>query len=331
MSKNKSVVHPYIPNSVPEVKQQMLEAIGIESVDELYSEIPEELRFRGRMNLPKPLLSECELNRHMEQILSKNKTCKENLNFLGAGCWQHYVPAICDEISSRAEFLTAYAGEPYEDHGRFQVLFEYASLMGELVDMDVVNVPTYDWAQAAATSIRMAQRITGRDEALVSKTINPERLRVIENYCSPAMKIVEVGCDKNTGLMDMNELVSKLSTDTAAIYFENPTYLGFIEDKGDKISQIAHDNGAISIVGVDPISLGVLAPPSHYGADIICGDVQPLGVRMNYGGGLAGFITTRDEEKFVAEYPSRLFESQILWLKANGALVMFTITERLLP
>ena len=307
MSKKKSFVHPYIPNSVPEVKQQMLRDIGIDNVNELYSEIPEELKFKDKMNLPEPLLSEFELSRHMEQILSKNKTCKENLSFLGAGCWQHYIPAICDEISNRAEFLTAYAGAPYEDHGRFQALFEYESMMAELVDMDVVSVPTYDWAQAASTSIRMAQRITGRDEALVLRTINPERLSVIKNYCSPAMKVIVVDNDKETGLIDINDLKNKISNNTAAIYFENPSYLGFIEDKGDEISKIAHENGAISIVGVDPISLGVLAPPSHYGADIVCGDVQPLGVHMNYGGGFGGFIATRDEEKFVAEYPLRLF------------------------
>ena len=149
-------VHPYIPNSVPEVKAKMLAEIGVDDIDTLYEDVPEELRFRGKMDIPPGITSEMELKRHAESVLSENRTCGENISFLGGGCYQHYVPAICDEIAGRSEFLTAYAGEPYEDHGRFQALFEYQSLMGELLDLEVVNVPTYDWGQAASTSIRMA-------------------------------------------------------------------------------------------------------------------------------------------------------------------------------
>ena len=299
--------HPYIPNSVEEVQKEMLNELGLESLEDLHEEVPEELKLKSKMNLPKPYKSEYELKRGIGKILKKNKTCKDNLNFLGAGCWQHYVPAICDEINSKSEFLTAYAGEPYNDHGRFQTLFEYESLVAELVDMDVVNVPTFDWAQAAATSIRMASRITNRNEALVVGTIDKEKLLIIKNYCDPAVEIKLVDYDKETGKMDLEDLKSKVSENTSAVYFENPSFLGFIEDKGQNISDIAHEAGAISIVGVDPSSLGVLAPPSHYGADIICGDLQPLGIHMNYGGGQSGFISTRDEERFVMEFPSRLF------------------------
>jgi glycine dehydrogenase subunit 1 len=119
MEKNKSFIHPYIPNSVPEIKAQMLKEIGAQDIEELYEDIPESLRMRDEMNLPQPLHSEFELKKHVENILAKNETCSENISFLGGGCWQHYVPAICDEINQRSEFLTAYAGEPYEDHGRF--------------------------------------------------------------------------------------------------------------------------------------------------------------------------------------------------------------------
>ncbi len=305
--KGKTVVHPYIPNSAPEVQEEMLKEIGIKDVDELHAIIPESLRFKGEMKLPEPLLSEYALKRHVQKILSKNQTCEENISFLGGGCWQHYVPAICDEINRRAEFLTAYAGEPYEDHGRWQALFEYQSLLAELVDMDVVNVPTYSWGQAAATSIRMASRITERDEVLIADTISTERLAIIKNYCKPVVDVKLVKHDSETGLMDISDLGSKISSETSSIYFENPSYLGFIETQGKEISNIAHENEALSIVGVDPISLGVLIPPSHYGADIVCGELQSLGIYMNFGGGLAGFIATRDEEKFVMEYPSRLF------------------------
>lgn len=307
MIKKKQTVYPYIPNSVSTVKNQMLKEVGAKRVEDFFEDIPKKLRLKKNMNLSKPLLSEYSLRKHIEGILSKNKTCQEHLNFLGAGCWQHYVPAVCDEVNQRSEFLTAYAGEPYDDHGRFQALFEYASMMGELLNMDVVNVPTYDWLQAAATSIRMASRITGRREVLVSRTISADKLSKIRDYCKPGIEIKLLDYDRETGQQDFNSLEVEISSKTAAVYFENPSYLGFIEAHGDEISKITHDHGAISIVGVDPISLGILTPPIEYGADIVCGDLQPLGMHMQFGGGHAGFIATRDEEKYVMEYPSRLF------------------------
>lgn len=298
--------HPYIPNTVPEVYQKMLRDIGVQEVDELFTGIPDNLKFKGKMNIPEAL-SEYELRRHVEALLAKNTGCSENISFLGAGCWPHFIPAICDEINQRSEFLSAYAGEPYEDHGRFQALFEYQSLVAELVDMDVVNVPTFDWAQAAATSLRMACRITGRKEVLLPKTIDRDRYLIIKNYCLPDINCTLVNYDAVTGQLDLEDLKAKISGATAAVYFENPSYLGFIEEQGQEISRIAHKFAAVSVVGVDPVTLGVLEPPSHYGADIVCGDLQPLGMHMNYGGGQAGFIATRDELKYVQEYPSRLF------------------------
>jgi glycine dehydrogenase subunit 1 len=307
MNLKKPTVYPYIPNSAPELKQQMLQEIGAASVEELYTDIPAPLRLKGRMNLPEPLLSEYALKKHVEELISRNKTCEEYLSFLGAGCYQHHVPSICDEVNQRGEFLTAYAGQPYEDHGRHQALFEYCSMMGELLNMDVVNVPTYDGFQAAATAIRMACRITGRRQALVAKTISPDKLSKIRDYCKPDLQIGLIGYDALTGQLDVPWLRTLISSDTAAIYFENPSYLGFVEAQGQEISRLMHDHGALCVVGVDPISLGVLNPPADYGADIVCGDIQPLGIHMQFGGGQAGFIATRDEEKFVMEYPSRLF------------------------
>lgn len=306
MLKNEKRVHPYIPNTVPEVKQKMLDDIGISTVEELFSGIPEELHYKEEMKIPKAL-SEHELRRYINGIMSKNTSTNEYLNFLGAGCWNHFIPAVCDEINSRAEFLTGYAGDQYEDLGRFQALFEYQSLMAELVDMDVVNVPTFDWAQAAATSIRMAGRITNRTDVLIPKSSSPDRLKVIKNYCSPDLNIIFVDYKKDSGQIDLQDLENKLSSNTAAIYFENPSYLGFLETQGEQISKLAKSKGAITIVGVDPSSLGIMTPPSQYGADIVCGDLQPLGIHMNYGGGQSGFIATHDDIKFVQEYPSRLF------------------------
>jgi glycine dehydrogenase subunit 1 len=307
MKNKEKTVYPYIPNSVPTVKKQMLKEIGADNINDFFDDIPEKLRLKKNMDLPIPFLSEYALRRHVEGILSKNKTCHEYLNFLGAGCWQHYVPAVCDEVNQRGEFLTAYAGEPYDDHGRFQALFEYASMMGELLNMDVVNVPTYDGLQAAATSIRMASRITQRHEALVCGTISADMLSKIKDYCKPVIEIKQLEYNVNSGQIELNSLKSEISSSTAAIYYENPSYLGFIESNGKQISKMAKDNGAMCVVGVDPISLGVLAPPVEYGAEIVCGDIQPLGMHMQFGGGHAGFIATQDEEKHVAEYPSRLF------------------------
>ena len=299
--------HPYIPNSQTQVQEEMMREVGITDTEELFSGIPEDLRYKGKMDLPRAILSEEGLSRHMEDLLSGNRTTKECLSFLGAGCYQHYVPAICDEVASRSEFLTSYAGEPYEDHGRFQALFEYQSMMAELLDMDVVNVPTYDWCQAAATAVRMAGRITQRNAILVAGNINPQRLLAIKNYADPAMTVEKVGYDANTGCVDVSDLVAKLTRNVAAVYFENPNYFGLIETMGQNIAEIAHENGSLMLVGVDPITLGVLAPPSHYGADIVVGDIQTLGIHMNYGGGVAGFVASHDKEEFVAEYPSRLF------------------------
>lgn len=299
-------VHPYIPNMVPEIQAEMLKVIGAESIMELYSGIPEELQLKEDLKLP-PALTEYELRRHIEGILNKNTSAKEYLNFLGAGCWQHFIPAVCDEINQRSEFLTAYAGEPYEDHGRFQALYEYQSLLAELVDMDVVNVPTFDWGQAAATSIRMAARITGRKKVLLAKTVAPERSKIIINYGTPELEFEFVQFDTKSGAIDLGDLKEKLTEEVAALYFENPSYLGFIEAQGTEISNLLKENKTLMVVGVDPISLGVLAPPSHYGADIVCGDLQPLGMHMNYSGGQAGFIASHNDVKVVSEYPSRLF------------------------
>ncbi|WP_077325294.1 aminomethyl-transferring glycine dehydrogenase subunit GcvPA [Virgibacillus siamensis] len=306
MTREETVSHPYIPNTVPEVQREMLDEIGVKNIDELFEGIPQGLKLKDEMNIPSAL-TELELRREIETSLNLNKNCRENINFMGAGCWQHFVPAVCDEINQRSELLTAYAGEPYEDHGRIQALFEYQSLVAELVDMEVVNVPTFDWAQAAATSLRMACRITGRNEVLLPRTIDPDKLKIIKNYCSPDISCELVDYEPQSGQIDMQDLKGKISFNTAAVYFENPSFLGFIEEKGDEISKLSHQSGALSIIGVDPSSLGVLEAPSQYGADIVCGDLQPLGMHMNYGGGQAGFIATRDEEKFVQEYPSRLF------------------------
>ncbi len=303
----KKIIYPYIPNTIPAIKKSMLEALNAGSVDEFYGDIPENLRLKGTLNLPEPFLSEAELVRHVETLLAKNTSTRERLSFLGGGCWQHHVPAVCDEINSRGEFLTAYAGEPYEDKGRFQALFEYQSMMGELLNMDVVNVPTYDGFQAAATALLMSGRVTSRSQVLVCGTLNPDMLSKIQDYIQPHLDLVLLQSDPDSGLLDLNDLRTKISASTAAVFFENPSYLGFVETQAAEIAAIAHQNGALCVVYADPISLGVLNPPANYGGDIACGDIQPLGIHMWYGGGHGGYIATHDDPKFVMEFPSRLF------------------------
>lgn len=310
MSKNE-IVYPYIPNSVPEVKAQMLEEIGVDDIMDLFSEIPDHLQYKKRMNLPEPILDEYSLKRHIVDLLNKNENCSEYLNFLGAGCAQHFVPAVCDEINGRGEFLTAYAAEFYADHGKWQALFEFCSLMGELLDMDVVSGFLYDGTQATATSLRMTTRITGRKEVLLPKTMNPQSLMVVKNYMKgvsePGIAIQMIDFDKTTGWLDLDDLKSKISPKTAAILIENPGYLGFIEPRAKQIGDIALENGAEFIVSTDPISLGVLAPPAQYGATFACGDYHSLGIHMQCGGGQGGFIATHDEMKYVAEYKDKMY------------------------
>jgi glycine dehydrogenase subunit 1 len=304
----KQTVHPYIPNMVPEIKEQMLRAIGISSVEEIYAEIPERLRFKRRLDVPEPILSECRLRQHVEKILARNTSCKDYLSFLGGGIYQHYVPSVVTTIMERDEFLTAYVGESMADHGKWQAQFEYASCIAELVDQGMVNTPTYDWGMAAATSVRMASRITGRSEALVPDTLAPDRLACIRNYAySVVPRIVTVRTDPGTGQLDLADLKSKMTDKVACIYFENPSYFGVIETRGGEIAALVHGAGGIVAVGVDPVSLGVLAPPAHYGGDITVGDVQGLGIPMQWGGGSGGFVATRDEPAYVAEIPSLLF------------------------
>lgn len=300
-------MYPYIPNSEESVQKEMLDYIGAGSIEELIADIPEEMRMKHKMALPDPFCDEAGLVRHVNTILDKNKTAQELICFLGAGCYNRYVPALVDEVVNRSEFLTAYAGEPYEDHGRFHAMFEYQSMMAELLDMDVCNVPNYDGSQAVGTALRMATRIARRSEVLIPKNINPDTLKAVKTYLQPDIKITYVDYNSNTGRICLDSLKEKLTDKTAAVLVMNPNFFGIVEDKAGQIAEMAHEKGALMVAYVEPSTLGVLTPPSRYGADIACGDIQALGMHMNYGGGVAGFIATKDEPRFVDEYPSRLF------------------------
>lgn len=301
--------HPFMANTAPGSYKEMLRVAEVSDIEELFEQIPDEHRFTGEWNFPEALKSEVSLYRHVSGILKKNISCEDYVNFLGAGCWQHYVPAICDEMVTRTEFLTPVWGTPSSDHGRNQVWFEFASQLGELVGMEFVGLPLYSFGTAGGHAIRMASRINKRHKVLLPSSIDPERLAVIKTYCGyPELdgyiEIIMVEIDQHSGCIDLDDLERKFSSDVTAIYFDNPNYLGVIEKDAQAICDLAHKFGAEAIVGVDPISLGILASPAEYGADIVVGTTQPLGVHMNCGGGVGGFIATRDEERYAREYPT---------------------------
>ena len=257
-------VYPYIPNSVPEVRAAMLKEIGISSVEDIFAEIPDHLRFKGELVTPGPIASEYALRRHVEGLLAKNKDCKQYIGFLGGGIYNHFVPSVVTTIMERDEFLTSYVGEAYADHGKWQAQFEYASCIAELLEMDAVNTPTYDWGMAAATSIRMAARINGRSAALVAAAVSPDRLSCMKNYGFSALPtFITVETDPHTGLVDLEDLKSKMTDEIAVFYFENPSFLGAVEHQGAQISEIVHGKGGIVAAGVDPMSLGVLEAPAR--------------------------------------------------------------------
>jgi glycine dehydrogenase subunit 1 len=306
-------VHPYIPNAAPATKEAMLRELGLESVEEIYAEIPERLRFRGTLDIPAPITAERDLRRHVFGLLDKNVSSVEFLNFCGAGCWQHHVPAIVDEVVNRAEFLSAYCGGAYSDAGKYLTRFEFNSMLGELVDFDAVANPIYDWGDVAGRSLRMARRITGRSRVLLPRHISPMRLMEIRTLCQPEVMPSHVHLDfyewdRASGMADLDDLRAKIDERCAAVYYESPGYLGTIEANAAEIVRVAHDAGALSIAGVDPVTLGVLTPPGALGNDICCGDIQSLGMHLHAGGGTSGFIAFHDDDPvFAQECPLELY------------------------
>jgi glycine dehydrogenase subunit 1 len=299
--------HPYIPNSLPEIKQEMMREIGINSIDELYADIPEKYRLKKPLKLPKAL-SEFEVKHHVEALLSENKTCADTSMFLGGGCWPHYVPAVVKDIVQRSELFTSYTPyQPEVSQGMLQALFEYQSMICELTGMEVANCSMYDWASALGEAARMASRLTRKSEVLIPEIIHPERKATLRTYGEPAgITIKHVTYNSESGQLSLEDLKNKISEKTAAVYIENPSYLGFIETQVDEIGRETHAHGALFIVGVDPTSLGILKPPSEYGADIVVGEAQPLGNSMSFGGPLLGIFACRDDLSLIRQMPGRV-------------------------
>ena len=301
-----SRAHPYLPNSVPEIKEKMMADIGIKTIDDLYVNIPEKLRFKGELDVPGPY-TELEVKKLVSDTLEKNTHLKCP-PFLGGGVWPHYVPSVVDEVVSRAEFLTSYTPyQPEISQGMLQSIFEYQSLICELVEMAVANASMYDWSSALGEAALLASRLNHRDTILVPSFISPARLAVLKTYTGPAgMKIEKVGYDAETGMMNIEDLKSRVSESTAAVYVETPSYLGFVEENVKAIGEIAHEKKAVYITGVDPISLGILKAPGSYGADVVVGEGQPLGNHMSYGGPLLGIFACNHDNAIIRQMPGRI-------------------------
>ncbi len=303
----KKIVYPYIPNSNPDVQKEMMDFVGAENVWDLYEEIPEALRYKERLNLPEAILDEFGIKKHTEKVLSQNINCSEYTNFLGAGCAQHFIPAVVDEITTRGEWLTAYGAESWADHGKYQAFFEYNSMIAELCETEVTSVPQYDGGQSVATAIAMSTRINGRSKVLLPELMSPTNRAIVENYMDSVQDALKVSieyvkADPATGMIDMDDYRSKMDETVAAIVVENPGFLGVLEENLEEIGAIAKNAGAEYIVCVDPISLGVLEAPANLGATITCGDLHSLGLHLSGGNGQAGFITTQGDAKYVTNY-----------------------------
>ena len=299
-------VHPYLPNSVSHIKEKMMKDIGINSIAELYSDIPEDLIFKGQLDIPGPY-TEAEIKTKISDTLEENKTlvCPP---FMGGGVWPHYVPSVVDEIVHRAEFLTSYTPyQPEISQGILQAIFEYQSLVCELVEMAVSNSSLYDWASAIGEAALMSSRITRKFKVIVPDLISPNRLTVLKTFTEPhGMEITKVDHDPSTGQLDLEDLKDKIDDKTAAVYVENPSYMGFVEESVEAIGEIAHEKKAIYIVGVDPTSLGLLKAPGDYGADIVVGEGQPLGNHMSYGGPLLGILACKHDNRMIRQMPGRI-------------------------
>jgi len=300
------LAHPYIPNT-KEIREQMLREIGAASIEEFFSDIPERVRLRRKLQLPQGR-SELEVKRHVEELLSRNKPFTEIPSFLGGGVWPHYVPYHVRSIVQRSEFLTSYTPyQPEISQGMLQALFEYQSMICELVGLDVANASMYDWASALGEAALMCARVTGRKKFLVPRIISGERFSTLMNYAQgPGLEIRKVNYRRDSGEIDLDHLRRELKQDVAGVYVENPSYLGFIETQVNEIAELAHEVGALFVVGVNPISLGLLKAPGDYGADVVVGEGQPLGNPISFGGPLLGIFACRRDQKILRQMPGRI-------------------------
>jgi glycine dehydrogenase subunit 1 len=279
----------------------MLAAVGVESVEELFRDIPESVRFRGRLDL-EPALSEPELVAHMAALADQNAHTGRELSFLGYGIYDHYVPAVVDAVLARGEFLTAYTPyQPEMSQGTLQAIFEYQTAICELTGMDVSNASGYDGTTVAADACYMAKHITGRTKIVLAETLHPQVRQVVKTYAPGfGMEVVEV--PHRGGVVDPDELRAA-AADAAAVIFQQPNVFGILEAAPD-LAAAANETGALPVAHVDPMSLGVLEAPGRYGAALAIGEGQGAGNYQSFGGPHYGFLAARQD--YVRRMPGRI-------------------------
>jgi glycine dehydrogenase subunit 1 len=293
----------YIPNTDADCRQ-MLDAIGVGSVADLFADIPAAVRLKRQLRIP-PALSEADLAKFMGSLAAKNADVNRYSSFLGAGCYNHFSPAIIGHLISRGEFLTAYTPyQPEISQGTLQAMYEYQTLICQLTGMEVGNASMYEGASATAEAILMAHRVTGRNEVVVARSVHPEYRQVTHTYAQQInLSFTEVPFTA-VGTADLKKAKGLLSDKTACLVVQNPNFFGVVEDLTE-MAAAAHAVGALLVVAVpEPVSLGILKPPGECGADIVAGEGQALGVPMSYGGPYLGFFAT--QEKYIRQMPGRL-------------------------
>ncbi|MFW9927828.1 MAG: aminomethyl-transferring glycine dehydrogenase subunit GcvPA [Candidatus Thorarchaeota archaeon] len=294
-----------------ETVQTMLKEIGLSSLDDLFQDIPKDLLIKERpKNFPQPH-SEFETFQYLYSILRKNKSSADYLNFIGSGIYDHFVPAVVEEIQNRSEFKTSYTPyAPEMSQGLLTALFEYQSMICELTGHEAANNSTYDWSTAIAEGALMCARIKNTKKNpvfLVAKSILPERYETVLTYTSPlGIKIKRIPFNESTGQIDITILKKLFSDQVVGIYIESPNIFGIVEENLKEIISLTHENDALVVVGIDPISLAILEAPGVLGADICVGEGQQLGNAPNFGGPLLGIFTSKSDKDFVRNLPGRV-------------------------
>ncbi len=291
----------YIPNT-PGQQADMLREIGMDGADALFAMVPEDVRLKRPLDLP-AAMSEPELASHMKRMAARNTNCEDAVCFLGAGAYDHFIPSVVSHMLLRQEFYTAYTPyQPEISQGTLQAIFEFQSMICTLTGMDVANASMYDGASALAEAAMMACRAAGRDEVLVADSTAPQSRAVLNTYAHFRGIKVKTIAYRN-GRVDMADLESKLSDNTAAVIVQSPNFFGVIEDI-QTVAEAAHAHKAALIASCDPISLGLLASPGVLGADIAVGEGQPLGNALSYGGPYLGYFAAK--EKWLRKMPGRI-------------------------
>jgi glycine dehydrogenase subunit 1 len=282
-------------------RKEMLAAIGVASVEELFQQVPAGVRFDRELDLP-PALGEAELARHLEELAARNVHTGAELSFLGAGIYDHYVPAVADVVLSRGEFLTAYTPyQPEMSQGVLQAVFEYQTVICELTGMDVSNASGYDGCTVAADACFVARHVSDRKKLVLAETLNPQVRQVVKTY-APGFGLEVIEVPHRGGTIDPEELAAA-SSDAAAVLFQQPNFLGCLEPAPD-LAEAANEAGALSVAHVDLMSLGVLEAPGAYGCAISLGEGQSAGNWTSYGGPHYGFLAARGE--FIRRMPGRI-------------------------